>query len=377
MASHFFPPRPRIVDSNGDPVAGGQLFFYEAGTSTKAATYSDNALSSANSNPVVLSAGGEVPSIFLQDIAYKVVFAPADDTDPPASPIWTEDNIRGVPTAAVGDVAGPSSSVDERIVRFDGTGGKTLEDSGFTFAMLAGVVAGGVPANGTDADHDIDFSAGWATDLTGTYGVTWTALTKQADAAFAAGDDQGGLADGVSLPTSGTIHAFVIKNDSTGVGDIMFDTSTSGANVPSGWTVIRRVASFTTDGSDNFNAFAAHEVEGGGVSYWLSTRVDEVSTTSSASETTLTLTGVPTGFIFRAEIECVLAQPSSDGTFNVYQRLTGSNEQLYELIVDSVARTRQYTPTPTTTSAQIAYSISQNSVQSKLTTLGYTDFRRA
>ena len=41
-------------DDNGNPLVGGKLYTYAAGTSNAQATYSDVSLSVANANPVVL-----------------------------------------------------------------------------------------------------------------------------------------------------------------------------------------------------------------------------------------------------------------------------------------------------------------------------------
>ncbi len=48
----------QFLDDNGDPLAGGKLYSYEAGTSTPLATYTDVTGSVANSNPVILDSGG-------------------------------------------------------------------------------------------------------------------------------------------------------------------------------------------------------------------------------------------------------------------------------------------------------------------------------
>jgi hypothetical protein len=85
--------RTQYLDANGDPLSSGKLFFYEAGTTTKINTYSDAALSSANTNPIILdSAGRPSVEIFLAADDYKVVLAPSTDTDPPVAPVWTEDD---------------------------------------------------------------------------------------------------------------------------------------------------------------------------------------------------------------------------------------------------------------------------------------------
>ena len=87
------PKRNSSRTQPGNRLAGAQLFFYATGTSTKQNTYSDKALTIPNTNPVVLDSSGRAGAIFLQNLAYKVVFAPATDTDPPASPIWTQDPV--------------------------------------------------------------------------------------------------------------------------------------------------------------------------------------------------------------------------------------------------------------------------------------------
>jgi hypothetical protein len=84
--------KPQWLDSNGDPMAGYQLFTYEAGTTTKLATYSDADLTSANSNPIVLDSAGRA-SVFLQAASYKFVMAPPNDSDPPVAAVWTVDEV--------------------------------------------------------------------------------------------------------------------------------------------------------------------------------------------------------------------------------------------------------------------------------------------
>lgn len=85
-------PIQRFYDNNNNPAVKGQLFTYVAGTTTKQATYLD-AAGTPNTNPIILDFRGE-GSIWLDPtLTYKFVFAPANDTDPPANPFWTVDNI--------------------------------------------------------------------------------------------------------------------------------------------------------------------------------------------------------------------------------------------------------------------------------------------
>lgn len=87
-------PKFQAFDSEGAPASGYQLFTYAPGTATKKATYSDRALSSANTNPIVLNSRGEA-TIYL-DGTTKLVLALPTAADPPLSNIWSMDYIDGI-----------------------------------------------------------------------------------------------------------------------------------------------------------------------------------------------------------------------------------------------------------------------------------------
>ena len=94
MSNRFTLPLETPVDATGAPYPGGKLFFYQSGTSTKLDTFSNSGLTIANTNPVVLDSAGRFPNaIFLQNAPYSVVLSPSTDTDPPTSPIWTQDPV--------------------------------------------------------------------------------------------------------------------------------------------------------------------------------------------------------------------------------------------------------------------------------------------
>lgn len=86
-------PKQRFSTSTGAPLAGGKLFIYAAGTTTKQNSYQDASGLTPNANPVILDSRGEASIWFDQNLAYKVVLSPATDTDPPTAPIWTQDGI--------------------------------------------------------------------------------------------------------------------------------------------------------------------------------------------------------------------------------------------------------------------------------------------
>lgn len=86
-------PIQKFFDNNGNPLVGGLLFTYIAGTTTKIATYTDSTGGATNTNPIVLNFRGEANVWLDPTLTYKFVLAPAGDTDPPTRPIWTVDQI--------------------------------------------------------------------------------------------------------------------------------------------------------------------------------------------------------------------------------------------------------------------------------------------
>lgn len=103
MAVRIAPsPRQQFEDANGVPYVGGKLFTYAAGSSTKQSTFTDSTGNTANANPIVLDAAGRTPfGLWLTaGLNYKFVLALSTDTDPPTSPVFTEDNISGVNDSA-------------------------------------------------------------------------------------------------------------------------------------------------------------------------------------------------------------------------------------------------------------------------------------
>lgn len=84
----------QLFDNNGDPLTGGKVFTYAAGTTTNQTTYTNASGSVPHSNPIILDAAGRVPGgeIWLTDgSVYKFVI-----TDSTNVLIGTYDNISGI-----------------------------------------------------------------------------------------------------------------------------------------------------------------------------------------------------------------------------------------------------------------------------------------
>lgn len=83
-------------DNNGDPLNGGKVYTYEAGTTTPKATYTDSTGNTANANPVILDSSGRA-NIWLGDGGYKFVLKTSADVT-----IQTVDNVGGTGSTAFG-----------------------------------------------------------------------------------------------------------------------------------------------------------------------------------------------------------------------------------------------------------------------------------
>ena len=91
--------KQRHCDSNNQPLAGGKLYSYIAGTTTPQATYTDQGGLTENANPVILDSDGYAAVWMDPSLAYKFVLKDSNDvvqftvdnvTDPNSSelPEW-------------------------------------------------------------------------------------------------------------------------------------------------------------------------------------------------------------------------------------------------------------------------------------------------
>lgn len=104
----------QFFDNNGEPLVGGKLFIYAAGTTTKQPGFTDATGNTPLPDPIILNVRGEVsPSatgaacgLWLDPtLAYKFVLSPPNDTDPPTNSYWTVDNIVSADAAVLAALA--------------------------------------------------------------------------------------------------------------------------------------------------------------------------------------------------------------------------------------------------------------------------------
>jgi hypothetical protein len=99
--SRFILPFQSVYDLNGHPLDGAKLYFYETGTSTPKDTYSDQALTTPNANPVIADSQGEFGDIFLNG-EYRVEL---QDKNGVTQPNYPADNVLDGATSTYGTVA--------------------------------------------------------------------------------------------------------------------------------------------------------------------------------------------------------------------------------------------------------------------------------
>lgn len=85
----------QFFDNNGNPLSGGKLFTYAAGTTTPRVAYTSSTGSTAHSNPIILDSAGRVPGsseVWLTEgQKYKFVLKTSADVQ-----LWSADNVSGI-----------------------------------------------------------------------------------------------------------------------------------------------------------------------------------------------------------------------------------------------------------------------------------------
>lgn len=91
------------LDSNGKPLSGGKLYFYETGTDTAKTTYSNLAMTIPNSWPVSLDTAGRQGDVFFSGAAKVVIKSAANVVIDEVDPVYP---VQTTTTVVVGDETG-------------------------------------------------------------------------------------------------------------------------------------------------------------------------------------------------------------------------------------------------------------------------------
>ena len=340
-----------FFESDGTLASGYQLFIYEAGTTTKATTYQESDGVSTNTNPIVLDSRGETGfGVYVEDGTYKLVLATDTDTDPPATPVWTRDNIKpaGLPTVTVGEwtsttftytyISGTEFSLatgdgDQtaefhvgRRLKIDDTGGTdygTIEASDYNSTVASATYvkvtldSGSIDSGLSDVEYSI-LSADSSTVphlISDSVGLT---LAAESDLTLA-NDPQTAL-DAVSLRMLGEdyIHGLTLSNDASDSEhdiDIAAGAAADSTNVYglvlTGAGLVKQIDA----------TFAAGTAAGGmftgsvAANTWYHVfviRLDSDGTIDAGFDTSVTAANIPAGYTYFRRVGSVVTDASSN-----------------------------------------------------------------
>jgi len=205
----------QFFDNNGNPLSGGKIYTYAAGTTTPNPTYTTNSDSSLHTNPIVLDAAGRVPSggeIWLQlGVGYKFVVKTSAEVL-----IATYDNI---PSSAQ-----PPAANDADSIMYEQ--GYTVTAGSFVVGKIYRIASVGTTnftligaVNNTVGTHFIATGVGTGT---GTAQLSQTVETKLQE--FISVKDFGAVGDGVVDDIAAINAAIAYAKATTNVKGIYFPT---------------------------------------------------------------------------------------------------------------------------------------------------------
>lgn len=257
-----------VFDAAGDPVSGATISFYQPGTSTPKAVYSDNTLSTSLGSVLTTNAGGE-PTTLAGSVSREWWASAGQAYDVRIEATGLDRTWEGVPISTSSDGAQTVANIaDLQLTTW--TNGRPDEvflvnnyfagDSGGTFRYDA--------TDTTTADNGVtiivDAGGGrWKRQYTGNIDARWAGCVGDSTASTAGTDNLAAFARlnalGVVLvdfPATATNYYYTtgalvdIQFRAVGRGQIR----TAGGNIlPPTYTRIRTPTSFGTDNQNQFN----------------------------------------------------------------------------------------------------------------------------
>lgn len=151
-------PKAQFFAANGEPLVGGKVYTYAAGTTTPLATYTNATNGAANSNPIILDGRGECNLWLASASTYKIKLTDSYDVE-----IYTVDNISGTGYVSGGTIV--NSSLVNSSISSSAVSGGTITGSSISGGSIDGASIGTTtPAAATFTI----FSGTWASLPAGT-----------------------------------------------------------------------------------------------------------------------------------------------------------------------------------------------------------------
>lgn len=260
---------------------------------------------------------------------------------------WQRDFVAGETWGAWYPVLSSQAELDARYAQIGSAGSYSPE-------IMVGMTLANAPV---DLDHDITISPGQRRNTANTTNMDLAAaITKRIDAAWAAGNNAGGLDTG-TVAANKTYFLHVIKNTTTNVVDVLFSLSPTAPAMPSGYTARRRLGAVLTDANANIHPF----LQTGGWFFHLDALPGGGSVAISSAAQAVTLAKVPLGIKVIADVAFMASGGSSnvlsvcdqdlgDATINDCVGVMSASAQIYRLqiMTDAAARVNVRSQNPAT-----------------------------
>jgi len=275
------------------------------------------------------------------------------------------------PTATLGDGGAGSLNFPTYLLN-----GVNTFPSGFLYGST-------IANNAVDATNDIDFGAGKCADATNVSIAAITAKTKQLDANWASGTNQGMRYSGAAIANT-TYHLYAVWQAGGVAPDFYADPSAVAATVlthlqaetgGSSYAYVRRIGSIVRTGGA-IKAF----VQNGDQFLWLA-QVQDVNTNNPGSSAITSTLTVPVGIVVEA---LIVANMSAGATSDISLLVTPlsaadttPSSSIYTLRTTETGDKAAQLGVPTNTSGQIRYRLSASSASFgvALQTRGWIDTR--
>ena len=312
----------RIVVNDADDVAvpGMDYAFVNGTIDPSVTTYVSKGIKFANGEGILDTNGNEILTVQAATNAVNqfnmVNSATGDEVLAEAAGADTHIDLHMKAKGSQGDVhitargnkvAWPTSAPTAGQIFIASTA--TQASWGASTGYFAGNKTGMITSNAADADHDITITAGSRRDSSDTVTIIKSsAMTKQIDAGWTAGTNQGGLASGVALAADTWYHLYAIYESDDGTVDYGWDTSLTATALlaDSGYDKYAYIWSYLTDASANIIAF--YQVDN--VNLWKSPTLSINTTTLSTTRTAFTV-AVPTGIRVLLTAQCSMTNASA------------------------------------------------------------------